>query len=70
MPYASSDGVKLYFEETGSGTPIIFVHEFAADWRSWEAQVRHFRTSLSLHRLQRARLYRFRCADRPEPLQL
>ena len=42
MPYASSDGVKLYFEETGTGTPIIFVHEFAADWRSWEAQVRHF----------------------------
>ena len=43
MPYASStDGVKLYFEETGSGTPIIFVHEFAGDHRSWEPQLRHF----------------------------
>ncbi|MDF1722004.1 MAG: alpha/beta hydrolase [Minwuia sp.] len=42
MPYANSDGVKLYYEEAGTGTPIIFVHEFAADWRSWEAQVRHF----------------------------
>ncbi len=43
MPYASTDdGVKLYFEETGSGTPIIFVHEFAGDHRAWETQMRHF----------------------------
>jgi pimeloyl-ACP methyl ester carboxylesterase len=43
MPYATTDdGVKLYFEEVGAGTPIVFVHEFAADHRSWEAQMRHF----------------------------
>jgi pimeloyl-ACP methyl ester carboxylesterase len=43
MPYAiTDDGVKLYYEETGSGTPVIFVHEFAGDHRSWEAQIRHF----------------------------
>ena len=43
MPYATTDDVvKLYYEETGSGTPIIFVHEFAADHRSWEPQMRHF----------------------------
>jgi pimeloyl-ACP methyl ester carboxylesterase len=43
MPYATTDdGVKLYFEETGSGTPVIFVHEFAGDMRSWEPQMRHF----------------------------
>src|SRR5688572_366712 len=43
MPFATTDdGVKLYFEETGSGTPIVFVHEFAADHRSWEMQMRHF----------------------------
>ncbi|UYN96384.1 MAG: alpha/beta hydrolase [Enhydrobacter sp.] len=43
MPFATADdGVKLYFEETGSGSPIVFVHEFAADHRSWEAQMRHF----------------------------
>jgi pimeloyl-ACP methyl ester carboxylesterase len=41
MPYAlTDDGVKLYFEETGSGIPVIFVHEFAGDHRSWEPQVR------------------------------
>lgn len=38
----TDDGVKLYYEETGAGTPIVFVHEFAGDWRSWEPQVRHF----------------------------
>ena len=42
MAYATADGVKLYLEETGSGTPIIFVHEFGGDYRSWEPQVRFF----------------------------
>lgn len=43
MPYATTDdGVKLYYEVTGAGAPVIFVHEFAADHRSWEAQMRHF----------------------------
>jgi pimeloyl-ACP methyl ester carboxylesterase len=38
----TSDQVKLYVEEVGSGTPIVFVHEFAGDYRSWEPQMRHF----------------------------
>jgi pimeloyl-ACP methyl ester carboxylesterase len=38
----TDDGVKLYYEETGSGTPIVFVHEFAGDLRSYEPQVRYF----------------------------
>ena len=43
MPYATTDdNVKLWYEETGSGQPIVFVHEFAADNRSWEMQMRHF----------------------------
>jgi pimeloyl-ACP methyl ester carboxylesterase len=43
MPYATTDdGVRLYFEETGSGEPVILVHEFAGDLRSWEPQLRHF----------------------------
>ena len=43
MPYATTDdGVKLYYEETGAGAPVVFVHEFAADHRSWEMQMRHF----------------------------
>lgn len=43
MPHISADdGVRLYYEEAGEGLPIIFVHEFAGDWRSWEPQLRHF----------------------------
>src|SRR3982074_869418 len=43
MPFAvTDDGVKLYYEETGAGAAIVFVHEFAADHRSWEMQMRHF----------------------------
>ncbi|HVO07907.1 MAG TPA: alpha/beta fold hydrolase, partial [Burkholderiaceae bacterium] len=38
----TDDGVQLYYEEAGSGTPIVFVHEFAGDLRSWEPQLRHF----------------------------
>jgi pimeloyl-ACP methyl ester carboxylesterase len=40
MPFAQSNGVALYVESTGTGTPIIFVHEFAGDYRNWEVQVR------------------------------
>jgi pimeloyl-ACP methyl ester carboxylesterase len=38
----TNDGVNLYYEETGGGTPIVFVHEFAGDIRSYEPQVRYF----------------------------
>lgn len=43
MPYLQTDDqVKLYYEETGTGEPVVFVHEFAGDHRSWEPQVRYF----------------------------
>ena len=43
MPYITAgDGVKLYYEEAGQGTPILFVHEFMGEYRSWEAQLRYF----------------------------
>ncbi len=43
MPHATTDdGVRLHYEETGSGAPVIFVHEYAGDARSWEPQLRHF----------------------------
>jgi len=43
MPHATTDdGVRLYFEEAGAGTPVVFVHEYAGDLRSWEPQLRHF----------------------------
>lgn len=42
MPHANSKGVRLYYEEAGQGTPIVFVHEFSGDLMSWEAQMRRF----------------------------
>jgi pimeloyl-ACP methyl ester carboxylesterase len=36
------DGVRLHVEEVGSGVPIVFVHEWAGDARSYEPQLRHF----------------------------
>lgn len=43
MPYATTpDGIRLYYEEAGQGTPVIFVHEFGGDLRSWEPQIRYF----------------------------
>jgi pimeloyl-ACP methyl ester carboxylesterase len=42
MPYVEAQGAKLYFEESGEGYPIIFIHEFASDIRGWKHQLRHF----------------------------
>ena len=42
MPYADSNGTRLCYEEAGRGTPVVFVHEFADDLQSWEAQLRYF----------------------------
>jgi len=38
----TDDAVKLHYEEAGSGSPVVFVHEFAGDLRSWEPQMRYF----------------------------
>ena len=43
MPHVSArDGTRLYVEETGAGTAVLFIHEYAGDYRSWEPQMRHF----------------------------
>jgi len=41
----SADGTRLYYEEAGTGTPVVFVHEFAGDYRTWEPQMRAFARS-------------------------
>ena len=42
MPHARVNGIELYYEETGEGTPLVFSHEFAGSHESWEPQVRFF----------------------------
>ncbi len=38
----TDDGIRLYYEEAGAGTPMVCVHEFAGDCRSYEPQLRYF----------------------------
>ena len=38
----TKDDVKLYVEEAGEGTPILFIHEFGGNHASWEPQLRFF----------------------------
>jgi pimeloyl-ACP methyl ester carboxylesterase len=43
MPHITArDGTRLYYEEAGSGSPVVFVHEYAGDHRTWEMQMRFF----------------------------
>jgi pimeloyl-ACP methyl ester carboxylesterase len=45
LSFVNANGVRLYVEETGTGDPIVFVHELHSDHREWEAQVRWFSRS-------------------------
>jgi pimeloyl-ACP methyl ester carboxylesterase len=43
MPFATTtDGMNLFYETVGQGTPIVFVHEFGGNHWSWEPQLNYF----------------------------
>ncbi len=42
MPLASVNGIKLYYEVTGKGFPIVWIHEFAGSYKSWDSQIKYF----------------------------
>ena len=42
MPIARVNGISIFYEEHGQGYPLLWSHEFAGDYRSWEPQVRFF----------------------------
>ncbi len=43
MPFAETDdGIRLYYEVEGEGVPLVFVHEFAGNFWSWEPQISAF----------------------------
>ena len=39
----SADGARIHCEESGSGVPVLFVHEYGGSCRSFDAQVAAFR---------------------------
>ena len=40
---AGADGIRIHCEETGAGTPVVFVHEYGGSCRSFDLQVAAFR---------------------------
>jgi pimeloyl-ACP methyl ester carboxylesterase len=46
MPhFTTADQTSIYYEQVGAGSPVIFVHEYAGDYRTWEPQLRYFARS-------------------------
>ena len=45
MPKATIDGVDIYYEVTGEGYPLVFLHEYAGSYESWKNQVEFFSRS-------------------------
>lgn len=45
MPRAKVNGVDIYYEVTGDGFPMVFIHEYAGSYESWKAQVEYFSKS-------------------------
>ncbi|MBI4483644.1 MAG: alpha/beta hydrolase [Acidobacteria bacterium] len=48
MPKVALPEVELYYEQVGSGPPIVLVHEFSGSCRSWSRQVEAFRKQYSV----------------------
>ena len=42
MPTALINGINIYYEVHGEGYPLVWSHEFAGDYRSWDQQVKFF----------------------------
>ncbi|MBI4311836.1 MAG: alpha/beta fold hydrolase [Chloroflexi bacterium] len=42
MPKVTVNGVSIFYEVTGTGFPLVWSHELAGDYRSWDAQVGYF----------------------------
>jgi pimeloyl-ACP methyl ester carboxylesterase len=42
MPTVRANGIEIFYEERGSGYPLILSHEFAGSWESWKDQIRFF----------------------------
>ncbi len=42
MPYCPVDDISLYYEERGTGEPLLFVHGLGSSGRDWAEQVPRF----------------------------
>ena len=44
MPYSTANGLKIYYEVAGEGTPLILIHANPFDHNLWMYQIAHFST--------------------------
>ena len=35
MPYAENEGLNIYYEVEGSGTPVVFAHPYSMSLEDW-----------------------------------
>lgn len=42
MPYKNLNGIELYYETSGEGEPLLFIHGLGSSTRDWEDQVQDF----------------------------
>jgi len=45
MPYFQSHSGKVYYDDQGQGSPLVFIHGRTLDSRMWQPQVDFFKTS-------------------------
>jgi pimeloyl-ACP methyl ester carboxylesterase len=48
MPKIRSNNINLYYEASGEGQPIVFIHGLGSSTRDWEFQVPEFSESLKV----------------------
>jgi pimeloyl-ACP methyl ester carboxylesterase len=53
MPTADVGGVQIYYEESGAGNPVVFVHGIPTDYRAWGAQREAFSKGMRMISLSR-----------------
>ena len=56
MPYASVNGIDLYYEENGKGFPLVLAHGAGGNHLSWWQQVPHYSRHYRTHHLRPPRL--------------
>ena len=68
MPYVTvgtenSGPIQLYYEDHGSGQPVVLIHGYAFDGSSWEKQTAVLLEAGKRDHLRSTRLRKIRSAD-------